>query len=65
MYKNLIPAEYLARQAMREAASKHPPNHHVCHDQQSAWKREWIGKGELIPERKIIATAFAEQRKAA
>jgi hypothetical protein len=56
MYKNGIPAEYLARQAMREAASNHPPNNHYREARRQKGKGEWIDRGELVPEERVLAT---------
>lgn len=64
MYKNEIPAEYLARQALQRMANIQPPSGRAHGDQDVT--REWSGAGETAAAGKILASNFTdEQRNAA
>lgn len=61
MYKNEIPAEYLARQALQQAANNRPPSGQARDNQEVT--REWSGGDETAAAETILASNFTEQQK--
>lgn len=63
MYKSGIPAEYLARQALRQRVSGHSTNIQIHEDKQGPWRQTGIGRGTIIPADEALENAVTDQKR--